>query len=121
MLTKLIATFLLIIPVTAGVSACAASESVELSAGTVIIDVRTPEEFSAGHLEGAVNIDFRSPDFAAQVGGLDLDTEYFLYCRTGNRSGQALSQMSEMGFSSLTNGGGLEEASSTSGTPIVID
>jgi phage shock protein E len=101
---------------------CAPSEPVELSEDTVIIDVRTPAEFATGHLDGSVNIDVQSPDFAAQVMELDPNGEYFIYCRSGNRSGQAIAQMSQMGFDgeNLTNGGGVQDASDLSGIDIVV-
>ncbi|MDB4607207.1 rhodanese-like domain-containing protein, partial [Pontimonas sp.] len=73
------------------------------------------------HLEGALNIDVQSPDFAAQIGQLDPAGDYFVYCRSGNRSGQAISQMSNMGFTSMTNGGSVSKASSLSGLPVVTD
>jgi len=120
MLKKLLALLAVIIPVTLGVTACA-PEPVELSADTVIIDVRTPAEFAGGHLEGALNIDVQSPAFAAQVSALDPDADYFIYCRSGNRSGQAIVQMSNMGFSSMTNGGSVSNASSLTGIPVVVD
>jgi rhodanese-related sulfurtransferase len=120
MLKKFLATLALILPITLGATACA-TEPVELSADTVIIDVRTPEEFAGGHLEGALNIDVQSGDFAAEISQLDPAGDYFVYCRSGNRSGQAISQMSNMGFSSMTNGGSVANASSISGVPVVID
>jgi len=101
---------------------CASSEPVELSEDTVIIDVRTPAEFATGHLDGAVNIDVQSPDFAAQIMELDPNGDYFVYCRSGNRSGQAIAQMSQMGFDgeNLTNGGSVQNASDLSGIDIVV-
>jgi rhodanese-related sulfurtransferase len=120
MLKKFLATLALILPISLGATACA-GEPVELSADTVIIDVRTPDEFAGGHLEGALNIDVQSGDFAAQISQLDPAGDYFVYCRSGNRSGQAISQMSNMGFSSMTNGGSVANASSISGVPVVID
>jgi rhodanese-related sulfurtransferase len=120
MLKKFLATLALILPITLGATACA-GEPVELSADTVIIDVRTPEEFAGGHLEGALNIDVQSGDFAAEISQLDPAGDYFVYCRSGSRSGQAISQMSNMGFSSMTNGGSVANASSISGVPVVID
>jgi phage shock protein E len=71
------------------------------SPGTVIIDVRTPEEFDAGHVQGALNIPVESPDFAAQVSGLDPAITYAIYCRSGNRSAVATSEMASMGFMHL--------------------
>ena len=120
MLKKLIATLALVLPHALGEPGCA-SEPVELGADTVVIDVRTPGEFAGGHLEGALNIDVQSPDFAAQISQLDPAGDYFVYCRSGNRSGQAISQMSNMGFTSLTNGGSVSKASSLSGLPVVTD
>ena len=100
-------------------SACSA-QPVELGDDAVIIDVRTPEEFATGHLEGAVNIDVQSSDFAQNIMQLDKDGEYFVYCRSGNRSGQAISQMAQMGFADLTNGGSVQDASTASGIEIVV-
>lgn len=103
-----------------GVSACAApAEPVALAEETVIIDVRTPAEFSSGHLEGAVNIDVQSPDFDSQISALDPAGSYYVYCRSGNRSAQAIDRMSALGFTDLTNGGGIESAANATGIPVV--
>ena len=116
---RILTAILLVFGVTLGVAACSTpTEPVGLAEGTVIIDVRTPGEFAGGHLEGAVNIDVQSPDFAAQVSQLDPTEDYFIYCRSGNRSGQAISQMSNMGFTSMINGGSVEQASNYSGVPV---
>ncbi|GAP61667.1 MAG: rhodanese-like domain-containing protein [Ardenticatenia bacterium] len=64
----------------------------------VILDVRTPEEFAGGHLEGAINIDFYAPDFEQQLAQLDKSKTYFVYCRSGNRSGQTIPIMKKLGF-----------------------
>jgi len=66
--------------------------------GTIVLDVRTPAEFAEGHLPQAKNIDFESADFATQIAGLDKNATYAVYCRSGNRSGSALEQMSAAGF-----------------------
>lgn len=68
----------------------------------VILDVRTPEEFGEGHLEGATMIDFYREDFAAQLEQLDPEVPYLLYCRSGNRSGQTADIMRELGFSDVS-------------------
>ena len=67
-----------------------------------LIDVRTPEEFAAGHLEGAVNIDFLSEDFLEKMAKLDKNKPLLLYCRSGNRSGKATLQLHEEGFRNIT-------------------
>ncbi|WP_371176745.1 rhodanese-like domain-containing protein [Buchananella felis] len=98
-----------------------ASAGQEVAAEAVLIDVRTPEEFAAGHLEGAINIDVNSADFATKIGELDPAGTYLVYCRSGNRSGQAVEQMKGMGFQNVTNAGGFQQASADLGLPIVTD
>ncbi|MEZ5246119.1 MAG: rhodanese-like domain-containing protein [Acidimicrobiales bacterium] len=69
--------------------------------GLIILDVRTPEEFAEGHLEGARMIDFYLDDFADRIAELDPDVPYLVYCRSGNRSGQTVAIMEELGFSDV--------------------
>ncbi len=76
----------------------------------VILDVRTAEEFSQSHVEGAVNIDFLKSDFKEKISKFDRNKIYKIYCRSGNRSGQALRVMQGMGFKDLENLGGLQQA-----------
>ena len=70
--------------------------------GLVVLDVRTPDEFAEGHLDGAVLIDFYEPDFADRIADLDRDAPYLLYCRSGNRSGSTAEIMKELGFTNVT-------------------
>lgn len=70
------------------------------SEGAVLLDVRTPGEFRSGSIQGAVNIDMMSPSFRSEISKLDKSKEYFLVCRSGNRSGQACSLMAKEGFKS---------------------
>ena len=67
-------------------------------AGLVVLDIRTPEEYNEVRLPGAVNIDFYAPDFADQLDGLDKNDPYVMYCRTGNRSSEAIETMKDLGF-----------------------
>lgn len=69
-------------------------------AGT-LIDVRSPEEFDAFHLEGAVNYNYLGPDFLDQLDSLDTDTEYLVYCRSGRRSVRACTLMRNAGIRNL--------------------
>ena len=66
--------------------------------GAVLIDVRTPGEFRSGSIKGARNIDIMSATFASTINTLDKDKTYFMFCRTGNRSGQACNFMAKQGF-----------------------
>ncbi len=55
----------------------------------VLVDIRTPEEYQAGHIKGAISIDYYAPDFKEQVSKLDKNKKYLYYCRSGHRSGEA--------------------------------
>lgn len=64
----------------------------------VLIDVRTPEEYSEGHLQGSVNINWNDASFMEQAGKLDKTKPVFVYCRSGHRSGQAAEALRSKGF-----------------------
>jgi phage shock protein E len=87
--------------------------------GAVILDVRTPEEFAAGHLPGAININVEASDFDTKVAGLDESAETLVYCRTGNRSGIATDKMVELGFTDMSDLQGGIEAWAAAGEEIV--
>jgi phage shock protein E len=75
----------------------------------VIIDVRTKSEYNDGHLKKTdYNFDMSSSGFEKKVEKLDKDKNYFLYCRTGARSGQATKLMKRKGFENVYNIGGLQ-------------
>lgn len=63
-----------------------------------IVDVRTPEEVSEGHLEGALNINFLGETFAEEIDKLDKKKTYLLYCRSGSRTRKAADLMQNAGF-----------------------
>ena len=71
--------------------------------GVVTLDVRTPAEFAEGYIEGARLIDFQSGNFENEIATLDKNATYAVYCRSGNRSGQATSIMAKDGFGSIFN------------------
>lgn len=64
----------------------------------VLLDVRTPEEFSYGTIKGAKNLDIMSPHFRDSIGKLEKNKEYFVFCRSGSRSGQACALMAKEGL-----------------------
>ena len=64
----------------------------------ILLDVRTGMEVRGGALPKAINIDFMSSNFQQKVAALDKSKTYFVYCRSGNRSGQACQMMHKMGF-----------------------
>ena len=69
----------------------------------IILDVRTPKEYNEGHLKGAVMINFYDADFNEQIGKLDAEKEYVIYCRVGIRSKKVFDMMKGMGFPKLHN------------------
>ena len=82
-------------PAPLGVEAFAA---VAARPGTTILDVRTPPEYAAGHLAGAVNLDVQGSAFAEAVGRLDPSASYAVYCHSGNRSAVAVAYLADHGF-----------------------
>ena len=87
------------------------------SEGDVVIDVRTPQEYASGHVAGAVNIDVHAPDFRDRIAEMDPNRTYYLYCRSGSRSGTAAGIMRQAGFEQAYNIGGIG-ALSRAGVPV---
>ena len=74
------------------------------TSGSIILDVRTEEEFESGYIAGAKNLDIRGgADFISSIEELDKTKAYFVYCRSGTRSGQACQLMEKMGFEQVYN------------------
>ena len=88
----------------------------QFPADATIIDVRTPEEFAQERVKKAINIDLFSPSFMLELQKLDQSKSYLLYCRSGNRSGQAEQIMRQIGFLKVQNIGGLAEVRDLFGT-----
>ncbi len=88
-------------------------------AGVITLDVRTPGEFAEGYIKGARLIDFQSSNFENQIATLDKNATYAVYCRSGNRSGQAVKVMQDAGFINVFNmkGGVIDWANA--GLPLV--
>lgn len=81
--------------------------------GALLIDVRTKEEFDAGHLDGAVNIPWEDTGALKQAIGNDKQRPVVLYCRSGNRSGKSIVMLEKQGYTNLHNGTGLEALNAT--------
>lgn len=104
----------------AGIRLVTPEAGAEIQGGDIVVlDVRTPDEFAEGHLDGALMIDFYSPDFADQLADLDPDASYLLYCRSGNRSGQTTAIMAELGFTDVADVDGGILAWTAAGLPVV--
>jgi rhodanese-related sulfurtransferase len=119
-LIKFLVASLVAIFAVSSLAACSATESLDMKSVAAVIDVRTPEEFATGHLDGALNFDIQGAEFDSQLSTLDKAADYVIYCRSGNRAGQAVSYMQENGFTgTLTNAGSVADASAATSIAIV--
>jgi len=84
----------------------------------VILDVRTATEFQAGHLPGAVNLDFNAPDFEAKAALLDKSRTYLVHCASGGRSVKACEKLGRLDFPKLYNLPGGFKAWAQAGKPV---
>lgn len=106
--------------VATSLAGCAEPEQVVVEDYAMVIDVRTPDEFNGGHLEGAERIGIADSDFVARIDALDKSADYYIYCRSGNRAGQAIDAMRDLGFTGeLVNGGSVGNASAQTGLAVV--
>lgn len=85
-----------------------AAKAIEAAAATKdpaktigVLDVRTPEEFAAGHLKGAKNVDFNEDDFEKQLSTLDRNKTWLVHCAAGGRSTRSLKLLDKLGFKSV--------------------
>ncbi len=69
----------------------------------LLLDVRTPEEYSEGHIEGALNLDIYDKQFSIELDKLDKTKPVYVYCKSGGRSSNASEIMKEKGFKEVYN------------------
>ena len=80
------------------------NNDLENESDPIILDVRTPEEFETSRIPKSINIDFYNPEiFMQEIGKLDKDRSYYIYCRTGVRSANSCHLMKELGFTKTYN------------------
>ena len=118
---KFLVAALIAVFAVSSLAGCAA-EPRAVSEFAAVIDVRTTDEWNSGHLEGALLIPIASSSFDAQLEELDKAADYFIYCRSGNRAGQAIDRMIDAGFTGeLVNGGSVANASKILNIEVVND
>jgi len=79
------------------------SEKIAATPNSQLIDVRTPEEFKAGHIDNAINIDWLGDNFEVNAQKLDKTKPVFVYCKTNNRSQEAAKKLEKLGFKTIYN------------------
>ena len=85
----------------------------------VLIDIRTTDEYAAGHLAASVQMDYYAPAFKDKLSKLDKSAKYLIYCRSGKRSAAALKMMQDLGFSDIHDIAGGITAWQAAGLPVV--
>ncbi len=85
----------------------------------IVMDVRTADEFSAGHVAGAINIDYHGDGFRDTLKKLDKDAHYILHCKSGNRSGKSVAIMKELDFKHVTHMDGGFDAWKAAELPVI--
>jgi phage shock protein E len=78
-----------------------ASKMIAKDKNLLVLDVRTPEEFSAGHIQGAININIKQPDALSKIDALDRNATYIVHCRTNHRSKIAVDHMQQSEFKNI--------------------
>jgi phage shock protein E len=78
-----------------------AAEFKEKSVNQTIIDIRTPQEYGQGYIEGAININYFDRSFLDQVSEFDKNKPIFIYCRSGNRTSSASKKLLKLGFTEV--------------------
>ena len=76
-------------------------KKVQNNSNTIILDVRTVEEFDEGHIPGSININYFDSDFISQMETLDTTKTLLIYCRSGNRSSKAITLIEDSGFDEI--------------------
>ena len=85
---------------------------------TIVLDVRTPKEFVAGHISGATNIDWYASDFEKKVSGLDKSKTWLVHCAAGVRSAKAADKLTGLRFTNVYNLEGGMKAWEKAGKPV---
>lgn len=97
------------------ITSCASNSQVSVQSfekaladkNTILLDVRSPQEFEEGHLHNAINMDVLSSDFTSKVDALNTQNTVMVYCRSGKRSATAASILQSKGFKVIDLAGGI--------------
>ena len=96
------------------------TEATDLSTA-ILLDVRSPEEYASGHLQGARNIPHDRIEAEIAAIAPDKSAQIILYCRSGRRADTAMKTMQAMGYENVSNYGGLEDAQERLALPVVTE
>jgi rhodanese-related sulfurtransferase len=91
--------------------------SADINNGSLLLDVRTPEEFSAGYIESAENLPLADIQ-SGQIPQISKDKPLYVYCRSGNRSAEATKLLQNAGFSNVIDLGGVNDVEAIGGNQV---
>jgi rhodanese-related sulfurtransferase len=97
-----------------------ASKQLKKNPKTVVIDLRTPEEFKEGHLKGAINLNFHEEDFEKKLAKLDRDQTYLMHCLGGGRSAASIPVWEKLGFKKVLHLKAGKQGWAAEGKPLVV-
>ncbi len=83
------------------------NDSVVANTEIIVLDVRSPAEYSKGFLNRAINIDYDGEDFESRIAKLDRNAKYYVYCLAGGRSSSAIREMQKLGLNTTELKGGM--------------
>mgnify|MGYP003610801277 CR=1 FL=1 len=87
----------------------------DVASGGQLIDVRTPEEFASGHIDGAINLSLQEIE-AGKLPTAAKDRAVYVYCRSGNRSAQAVTILKQAGYANVIDLGAMSAVQAIGGT-----
>ncbi|WP_456865367.1 rhodanese-like domain-containing protein [Galbibacter sp. BG1] len=90
------------------------------SEGFVLIDVRTPEEYAQGFIDGAINMDMKNENFVSNIQQIDKNKKVYLYCKAGGRSAKASKVLDSLGYKNIINLEGGFDAWKEAGNVFVV-
>ena len=102
-------------------TAAQALEFLSAENDVIVLDVRTPQEFSAGHIEGALNLDIKQDGFKERLAKLEKGNAFLVHCASGRRSQLSVAIMEELGFENIYHLDGGFNAWKQAGNPVAIE
>jgi len=103
------------------VNATEAAELLKSDPSVIVLDVRTRGEYESGHIDGAVQINYFSPNFRARLSELDGEATYLVHCKSGGRSSRAVRLLKDQGTETIYHLDGGIKAWKKAGLPIATE
>lgn len=96
-----------------------ALQFIQANPDAIVLDVRTPDEFAAAHIDKAINLNLYDAEFAEKMARLDKSKKYVVHCAVGGRSRKAVAVMDSLGFTQVRHLNGGFTGWQKAGQPVV--